>query len=226
MQTVTCLNTLKSDDNKYSACNLTKVLGERLYFYSSASNILERDCNPSPPSQPAFSEPGPSNATLGPGGLHKWEPVSRTADFLPTEEDSSLLVKAPCRLQRDVEALAGMSRSTEVTESSWILRTLHQLTFSSHYLEPYTCQGYETVGCRYLYAPPSEISGFVDEGFPPCTHVHPDGWTPEVSTLESDELVETSCCAAAAAESLLAEADEPQVHNWSITEEERFTTSI
>ncbi|XP_044229298.1 uncharacterized protein LOC122997305 [Thunnus albacares] len=203
MQTVTCLNALKSDDDKYSACNLTKVLGERLYVYYPASNISELDRISSPPSS-AFSESGPSNATPGPAGLHKLEPVSRSAD-------SSLLVKAPCRLKGDVEALMDMSRSTEVTESSWILRTLQKLTFSSSYLDPYTYQGCETVGRRYLYAPLSEISGFVDEGFPPCTRVHPDGREPEVSTLESEGLVETSCCTAAAAEPLLVETDEPPV---------------
>lgn len=226
MQTVTCLNALKSDHDKNSACNPTKVHGERQYFYSPASSISALDCISSPPSQPAFSESGSSNAAPGPGSLHKWEPVSRSADFLPTEADSSLLVKALCRLRSDIDAPYGTSQSTEVSKNSCILKTLHQLTFNSCYLDPYTYQGYETVGCRYLYAPPFKISGFVDEGFPlPYTHVHPDGWQAEVNTLESEELVETSSCTAVAADTLLTEADELPVFNWSIIEEENFTPS-
>lgn len=46
--------------------------------------------------------------------------------------------------------------------------------------------------------PPSELSGFVVEGYPPRTQIHLDKQEPEVSSLEGDEkLDEISCCAAA-----------------------------
>ncbi|XP_018527328.1 uncharacterized protein LOC108880343 [Lates calcarifer] len=190
MQTVTRLN------DEHFACNLTKVLGKRRYLYSPACNSSELDCISSLPSQPAFPESGPSKSAPEPGGPNMWEPVSMSADFSHTEEAFSPQMKASCRLKSDVEAC--MSQSTEATESSWTLKTLHQVTFSSKYLDPCTNQGYETAGCRYLYAPPSDISGFVDEGYPPYIQIHLDKEEPEISSLESDEkLSETSSCAAA-----------------------------
>lgn len=179
MQTVTCLNALKSEDGKgHLAFNLTKVLGTRQYLYSPACNSYEWDGIP-----PASSQP---NTESEPGHLHMWEPVSRNAEYPPTKEDSSGLIKASCSLWSDVEASPCVSQCGEVTENSWILKTLHQVTFSSNYLDLYVNQGDKTVGCRYLYAPPSEISGFVDEGFPSHTQIHHDKWEPVVSSLEGD----------------------------------------
>lgn len=161
MQTITCLNALKCDnDNGCLAANLTKVLGGKPYLYSPACNSYELDCISSSPSQPAFSESGPSKFTPGLEGLELWEPASWSADFPPTKEDSSLLMKASWSLTRDVEAC--MSQSTEVPGSSCILRTLNQVTFSSNSLDPFVHEVYETDGRRYLYAPPSKISGLVD----------------------------------------------------------------
>ncbi|GAA6231607.1 uncharacterized protein LOC108880343 isoform X1 [Lates japonicus] len=189
MQTITRLN------DEHFACNLTKVLGKRRYLYSSACNSSELDCISSLPSQPAFPESGPSKSAPEPGGPYMWEPVNMRADFPHTEETFSPQVRASCRLRSDVEAPSFMSQSTEATESSRTLKTLHQVTFSSKYLDPCTNQGYETAGCRYLYAPPSYISGFVDEGYPPYIQIHLD--KQELSSLESDEkLSETSSCAA------------------------------
>lgn len=88
------------------------------------------------------SESGPSKSTPGPVGLHMWEQDSRADD-----EDHSPPVNHSCDL-RDVEALY----------SCWILRTLQKFTFGSIY-------GYENINRKYLYAPPSDISGFMDEVF-------------------------------------------------------------
>lgn len=154
MQTVSCFNALKSGNDEYFACNLTKVLGEKaIYLYSPALDSSELDCIFSSPSQPAFSESGPSGSIPALRGPHMWEPVSWSVDFPHIKEDFSRPVKASCSLRTDAEAPSCVSQSTEVTESSWILKTLHQVTFSSDYLDPYTDRGYETAG-RYLYAPP------------------------------------------------------------------------
>lgn len=166
---------------------LPKLLGKSDTF--TIQPVTALSWTVSPP-QPAFSESGPSKSTPGPGGLHMWEPVSRSADFLPTKEDPSPLVKASCSLRSDAEA----PTCTAVTESSWMLRILQRVTFISNYLDPYVYQGYETVGRKYFYAPPSEISGYVDEGFPSCTQIHLDK---EVSSLESEELSKTARCTAA-----------------------------
>ena len=170
MQTVACLNALRSDD-EYTPCDLPKVLWGKPYLYYPECSSSELDCF----SSFLPSESGPSETAPGPGGLHMWEPVRRS------DEDSSPLVKA-------VEAPS----CTEPTESSWILRTLHRVTFSSNYLDLCVHRGFETVGRRYLYAPPSDISGYVDEGFPPRSQIHPDKCEPEVSSP-----CVTTCCTAA-----------------------------
>ncbi|KAI9535600.1 hypothetical protein NQZ68_003154 [Dissostichus eleginoides] len=138
MQKVPCLDALKSDDG-YAAHNLKKVLGEKPYLYYPASNFSDLGC--------ISSESGPSKSTSGPEGLHMWEPHSRAADSHPRKEDHSPPVNHSCDL-RDVEA----------PSSCWILRTLLKFTFGSIY-------GYENINRKYLYAPPSDISGFVDEVF-------------------------------------------------------------
>lgn len=94
MQTFTCLNALKSDDDEYLATILTKVPGGRRYLYTPAFYSYELDCISSSPSQLAFSESEPSTCTPGPEGLDLWEPASSSADLPPTKEDSPLLVKA------------------------------------------------------------------------------------------------------------------------------------
>ncbi|KAK5854188.1 hypothetical protein PBY51_015280 [Eleginops maclovinus] len=139
MPTVTCLDALNSDD-EYAARNLKKLLGEKPYLYYPACNLSELGCS--------SSECGPSKSTPGPEGLQMWEPDSSGADFHSTKEGSSPLVNESCNLSGGVED----------PSSSWILRTLHQVTFRSIY----SCKNFNR---RYLYAPPSDISGFVDEGF-------------------------------------------------------------
>ncbi|XP_030604626.1 uncharacterized protein LOC115793679 [Archocentrus centrarchus] len=185
MHTVTCLNALKSSDYDYVyfACNLTKVLGQRQYIYAPVYNDSKLDCVVS--SQPAFIKSESYKSRPAPGSLYKWQPVSRSAN-------SSPLVRASCKMRSALEAPSNISQSTEVAQSSGLLKTLHQVTFSSRHLNPYVYHGYKKAGCRYLYGPPSEISGFVDEGFPPCTQICPDEGQP--SSLENEELDETSSC--------------------------------
>ncbi|XP_059215774.1 uncharacterized protein LOC131993769 [Centropristis striata] len=187
MQTVSCLNALKSD-NEYAVCDLAKVHWGKQYLYYPECNSSELGCISFSP-----SGSGPSKSPPGPGGDHMWE-----TDFPPTWDCSSPLMKTPFGLRSDVEAPS----CTVVTESSWVLRTLHQLTFSSNYLDPYVYEDDEPVGHRYLYAPPSDISGFMDDDFPACTQINCDKWEPEGAT---------SCCTETAT-SLLAEeeADEPK----------------
>ncbi|XP_054874332.1 uncharacterized protein LOC111574101 [Amphiprion ocellaris] len=166
MQTVTCLNALKSDDD--DGWNLWK----RRYAYFPSCDHFELD--PYSLYQTAVSESRPA-----PGGLH----------MRAMKQDSSPRVKASCNLSSDAEAPSSMNRSPDVADSSWILKTLHQVTFSSRYPDPCTCRGHKTVGGRYLYTPPTGISGFVDAGF---TQIHPKRLEPE-------------------AESKLREAKEPPV---------------
>ncbi|XP_038593728.1 uncharacterized protein LOC119917464 [Micropterus salmoides] len=204
----TSLNALKSDtDSEYLACNLTKVHGERRYLYSPTCNSSELDCISTASSHPAVSGTGSSKSTPGPGGLLLWEPVSRNA---------TPLMEASCFLRNDLQSSSCMSYSTKVTESSWILRSLLRVTFSSNYLDPNVYQGYETIGCRYLYAPLPEISGFVDEGFPPCSQIHHHKCEPDVSSLESEKLGQVTVSRRASS----WDHAEPWIN------EERFTASM
>lgn len=72
-----------------------------------------------------------------------------------------------------------------------------QVTFNGNYLNPSVREYDETVGRRYLYAPPSEISGFIK--------IHLDRWEPEeASSLEQEGLI----------------------FDWTVSEEEKCIASM
>lgn len=135
-----------------------------------------------PPCQPAFIKPGYYKSAPAPGNPYTWDSVSRSANSFP-------LVKALCRPKSGVEAPSHVSQSNEVA-GYWRL-SIGSLWTPFNYPNPHVHHGFNIVGHRYLYGPPSELSGYVAEGFPSCTQICHDRQT-ESNSLENEELNKTS----------------------------------
>lgn len=173
MQTATCLDALKSDDDEYLAPKVTKVPGGRRYLYSRACYSW----TVSPPRHPSLRF-----LNLDPPSVHQ-DPKVSTCGSQPAAVLTCLPQRKTLpswwRLRTSDVGLAwAKALRSQKTAGYWG----HQVTFSGNYLDPSVCEDDETVGRRYLYAPPSEISGFIK--------IHLDRWEPdEASSLEREGLI-------------------------------------
>lgn len=188
MQTATCLDALKSDDDEYLAPKVTKVPGGRWYLYSRACYSW----TVSPPRHPSLRF-----LNLDPPSVHQ-DPKVSTCGSQPAAVLTCLPQRKTLpswwRLRTSDVGLAwAKALRSQKTAGYWG----HQVTFSGNYLDSSVREDDETVGCRYLYAPPSEISGFIK--------IHLDRWEPdEASSLEREGLI----------------------FDWAISEEEKCIASM